>query len=47
MLNRRPFLESIRDNLDDDGVRLIYADWLEEHGDPARAEFIRVQSELA
>ena len=31
----------------DDAPRLIYADWLEEHGDSARAEFIRVQCELA
>jgi uncharacterized protein (TIGR02996 family) len=31
-----------------DGLRLVYADWLEEHGgDPARAEFTRVQVELA
>jgi uncharacterized protein (TIGR02996 family) len=30
---------------DDDGVRLVYADWLEEHGDLARAEFIRTQIE--
>jgi len=26
---------------DDDGPRLAYSDWLEEHGDVARAEFIR------
>ena len=32
---------------DDDAPRLVYADWLDEHGDPARAEFIRVQIELA
>lgn len=25
----------------DDGLRLIYADWLEDNGDPDRAEFIR------
>jgi uncharacterized protein (TIGR02996 family) len=31
----------------DDGLRLIYADWLEERGDEARAEFIRVQCALA
>ena len=31
---------------DDDAPRLIFADWLDEHGDPARAEFIRVQVEL-
>jgi uncharacterized protein (TIGR02996 family) len=32
---------------DDDGPRLVYADWLEEHGEPARAEFVRVQLALA
>ncbi len=32
---------------DDDLPRLVYADWLEEHGDPARAEFIRVQCRIA
>ncbi len=31
----------------DDLPRLVYADWLEEHGDPDRAEFIRVQCRLA
>jgi uncharacterized protein (TIGR02996 family) len=34
----------------DDLPRLVYADWLDESGDPAkaaRAEFIRVQCELA
>ncbi len=28
---------------DDDVPRLVYADWLEEHGRPERAEFIRLQ----
>src|SRR4051812_1415999 len=32
---------------DDDAPRLVYADWLDEHGDPDRAEFIRVQCRLA
>lgn len=32
---------------EDDAPRLIMADWLEENGDEARAEFIRVQCELA
>lgn len=27
----------------DDVPRLVFADWLDEHGSPARAEFIRVQ----
>lgn len=30
----------------DDALRLIFADWLDEHGGEARAEFIRVQCEL-
>jgi len=41
-----PFLHAIADAPDDDLPRLIFADWLEERGDP-RAEFIRVQCELA
>jgi uncharacterized protein (TIGR02996 family) len=28
---------------EDDGPRLMYADWLDEHGDPDRADFIRTQ----
>ncbi len=32
---------------DSDTPRLVYADWLEDHGDPDRAEFIRVQCRLA
>jgi uncharacterized protein (TIGR02996 family) len=31
----------------DDVPRLVYADWLDEHGRPERAEFIRVQCALA
>lgn len=30
----------------DEASRLVYADWLEEHGDATRAEFLRVQQEL-
>jgi uncharacterized protein (TIGR02996 family) len=32
---------------EDDAPRLVYADWLDEHGEPERAEFIRVQIRLA
>jgi uncharacterized protein (TIGR02996 family) len=32
---------------DEDTPRLAYADWLDENGDPDRAEFIRVQCRLA
>jgi carbon storage regulator len=37
----RAFLDAIRQRPDDEGVRLVYADWLEERGDPL-AEFIRL-----
>jgi uncharacterized protein (TIGR02996 family) len=40
------FLQAILDNPDDDAVRLVYNDWLEEHGQPDRAAFIRVQIAL-
>jgi uncharacterized protein (TIGR02996 family) len=40
------FLRAIWAEPDDDGPRLVYADWLEENGQPQRAEFIRVQCEL-
>jgi uncharacterized protein (TIGR02996 family) len=39
------FLKAIRESPQDDGLRLAFADWLEEHGDPW-AEFIRVQIQL-
>src|SRR5579872_1614374 len=38
---------AILDAPDDDAPRLVYADWLDEHGQPERAEFIRVQIERA
>lgn len=41
------FLPSIIDAPDDDAPRLVFADWLEENGDTERAEFIRIQCELA
>jgi uncharacterized protein (TIGR02996 family) len=41
------FLAAIADRPDDDLPRLVYADWLDENGDPDRAEFIRCQIELA
>jgi uncharacterized protein (TIGR02996 family) len=40
------FLADIIANPDDDSLRLIYADWLEDHGQPDRATFIRVQIQL-
>ena len=47
MTHDEAFLEALREHPEDDAPRLIYADWLDEHGDPARAEFIRLQCELA
>ncbi len=41
------FLAAIAAAPHDDTPRLIFADWLEEQGQPERAEFIRVQCELA
>jgi uncharacterized protein (TIGR02996 family) len=46
-MSHEAFLRAVRENPDDDTARLVYADWLDEHGDPDRAEFIRVQCELA
>jgi uncharacterized protein (TIGR02996 family) len=40
------FLQRIRAYPDDDAPRLVFADWLDEQGDP-RGEFIRVQLSLA
>jgi uncharacterized protein (TIGR02996 family) len=47
MTDREALLQAILENPDDDAPRLVYADWLDEHGDADRAEFIRVQCELA
>ena len=47
LTHEESFLQAIREHPDDDTPRLVYADWLEEHGDPARAEFVRVQVALA
>jgi uncharacterized protein (TIGR02996 family) len=43
-------LQEVIEHPEDDAVRLVFADWLDENGGPAgarRAEFIRVQCELA
>jgi uncharacterized protein (TIGR02996 family) len=39
----RGILEAILAAPEEDGPRLVFADWLEEHGDPDRAEYIRLQ----
>src|SRR5262249_3163249 len=37
----------MRERPDDDLPRLIFADWLDEHGQSERAEFIRLQCAVA
>jgi type IV pilus assembly protein PilB len=39
------FLRAVIENPDDDAPRLVYADWLDEQGDP-RGEFIHAQCEM-
>ncbi|MFO0876391.1 MAG: TIGR02996 domain-containing protein [Gemmataceae bacterium] len=47
MTTREGLWQAILDRPGDELARLIYADWLEEHGETVRAEFIRVQVRLA
>jgi uncharacterized protein (TIGR02996 family) len=46
MTQDEAFLQAIREAPDDDAPRLVYADWLDENGQPERADFIRYQIEL-
>lgn len=47
-MSHAAFLEAICDpkNFDDDTVRLVYADWLDDHGESERADFIRLSCRL-
>jgi uncharacterized protein (TIGR02996 family) len=47
MRERDALLAAICEAPDDDAPRRIFADWLDDHGETARAEFIRVQLRLA
>jgi uncharacterized protein (TIGR02996 family) len=47
MTPQEAFLQAILETPDDDTPRLVYADWLDEHDDAERAEFIRLQIRLA
>jgi uncharacterized protein (TIGR02996 family) len=40
------FVRAIVENPDDDGVRLVFADWLEDVGETDRSSFIRVQCRI-
>jgi len=43
MISERTFLLTILEQPEEPAARLVYADWLDEHGETARAEFIRLQ----
>ncbi|HJZ55950.1 MAG TPA: TIGR02996 domain-containing protein, partial [Gemmataceae bacterium] len=47
MSDEKALLVAIREHPHEDTPRLVYADWLQENGQPERAEFIRLQRELA
>ncbi len=47
MSTQQQLYQAVLDNPEDDAPRLIFADWLEENGDPERAAFIREQIDLA
>ncbi|HEY1189440.1 MAG TPA: TIGR02996 domain-containing protein [Gemmata sp.] len=47
MNDEAALLAAILANPGEDTPRLVFADWLDENGHPERAEFIRVQTELA
>ncbi|MBY0229977.1 MAG: TIGR02996 domain-containing protein [Gemmataceae bacterium] len=44
---RRAFAEDVIDHPEDDAPRLVFADWLDEQGEAAHAEFVRLQVALA
>jgi uncharacterized protein (TIGR02996 family) len=46
MTHADAFLQAVVADPEDDAPRLVFADWLEDHGDAVRAEFIRAQCEL-
>lgn len=47
MTDRAAFLRRIIAAPADDLPRLVFADWLDEHGEGERAEFVRVQCQIA
>jgi uncharacterized protein (TIGR02996 family) len=46
-MNDKVFVQDILEHPEDDGRRLVFADWLEEQGEADRAAFIRTQVQLA
>lgn len=46
-LDEQGLLQDVCQHPEEDGPRLVMADWYEDNGQPERAEFIRAQVELA
>lgn len=47
MSDEAAFLEVLKANPADDTARLVYADWLDEHNEPQKAEYLRLVVQLA
>lgn len=47
MTEREALLRAVCEDPDDDTPRLVFADWLDENGEPERAELIRLQVLMA
>lgn len=47
MTEQEAFLAAIAAEPHDEAARVVYADWLDEHGQEKRAQFIRLQCRLA
>ena len=47
MTDHQALLAAVLAAPDDDAPRLVYADWLDENGEPERAEFIRLGCEIS
>src|SRR5262245_31911453 len=47
MSDRAALFQAVLDSPGDDAPRLVFADWLDENGEPERAEVIRLQIEAA
>jgi uncharacterized protein (TIGR02996 family) len=45
--DRQALIDAIRDEPDNERLRLVYADWLEDNGHPERAEYVRLCYELS
>jgi uncharacterized protein (TIGR02996 family) len=47
MSEEAAFLMALKASPADDTARLVYADWLDDHDQPQKAEYLRLVAELA